>query len=58
MSKRSMGIDAFAAACVGASLAAAIAGVGGQPAAAQTYGLATMQPGTLAHTAAPPSPRC
>src|SRR5215213_11349859 len=35
----------------GAALAAAI-GFGGPPASAQTYGLATMQPGTLAHTVA------
>ena len=33
-------------------LAIAAAGLGGQTASAQTYGLATMQPGTLAHTAA------
>ena len=33
-------------------LLAAILGLGGQPASAQTYGLATMQPGTLAHTVA------
>src|SRR6266571_316278 len=30
----------------------AMLGLGGQPASAQTYGLATMQPGTLAHTVA------
>ena len=42
--------------CAGAGRAmaaiAAVAGVclSGAPAAAQTYGLATMQPGTLAHT--------
>ena len=34
------------------SIAAAIIGLGGQAASAQTYGLATMQPGTLDHTAA------
>ena len=38
---------------IGAALAAAaIASLGGQAASAQTYGLATMAPGTLAHTAA------
>jgi len=36
---------------IGAALAAAI-GLSGGPAAAQTFGLATMQPGTLAHTVA------
>jgi TRAP transporter TAXI family solute receptor len=35
-----------------ASLAMALAAVGGRDAQAQTYGLATMAPGTLAHTAA------
>jgi TRAP transporter TAXI family solute receptor len=35
-----------------ATVAAATAGLGGQSASAQTYGLATMAPGTLAHTAA------
>ena len=34
------------------ALAAAVTGLGGQAASAQTYGLATMQPGTLAHTVA------
>ena len=33
-------------------LAVAMLGLGGQAASAQTYGLATMQPGTLAHTVA------
>src|SRR3978361_65116 len=37
---------------IGISLAAAIASLSGQPASAQTYGLATMQPGTLANTVA------
>src|SRR5436190_19551508 len=32
--------------------AVAMFGLAGQPAPAQTYGLATMQPGTLAHTVA------
>jgi TRAP transporter TAXI family solute receptor len=50
MSERSMGMMTRRG-LLGASLAAAIAGFG-QPAAAQTYGLASMQPGTLAHTAA------
>ena len=35
-----------------ASLAMALAAAGGRDASAQTYGLATMAPGTLAHTAA------
>src|ERR1051325_7655483 len=38
--------------CLAAAAAAAIAGFGGHPASAQTYGLATMQPGTLANTVA------
>src|SRR6188474_3194333 len=37
---------------LGALAAAAMLGIGGQPVSAQTYGLATMQPGTLAHTVA------
>jgi TRAP transporter TAXI family solute receptor len=37
---------------LGASLAIAILGLGQPTASAQTYGLATMQPGTLAHTVA------
>ena len=37
---------------LGASLAVAMVGLGGQTASAQTYGLATMQPGTLTHTVA------
>ena len=40
---------AFRHGLFGAALAAALA-FGGAPAGAQTYGLATMQPGTLAHT--------
>ncbi len=35
---------------LGASLAAAIIGLGGQVASAQTYGFAAMQPGTINHT--------
>lgn len=38
-------------AMLGATVAVAAVATGGTPAAAQTYGLATMQPGTLAHTA-------
>jgi TRAP transporter TAXI family solute receptor len=34
----------------GAALGLALAGSGGQPAAAQTYGFASMQPGTINHT--------
>src|SRR5688572_24624801 len=37
---------------LGTALALAIAGLGGPAAQAQTYGLATMQPGTLANTVA------
>ena len=37
---------------LGALAAVAMLGLGGQPASAQTYGLATMQPGTLTHTVA------
>ena len=37
---------------IGAVAAVALASFGGQTASAQTYGLATMAPGTLAHTAA------
>src|SRR5436305_8231759 len=37
---------------LGALAAIALLGLGGQPAPAQTYGLATMQPGTLANTVA------
>ena len=36
----------------GAAAGAAIMATGAGPAAAQTYGLATMQPGTLANTVA------
>ena len=43
---------AFQRGLIGASLAVAIIGAGGQPVSAQTYGLATMQPGTLTHTVA------
>ena len=42
----------FHRAFLSASVTVAIVGLGGQAATAQTYGLATMQPGTLAHTAA------
>jgi TRAP transporter TAXI family solute receptor len=37
---------------IGATVAAAVAGLGGNPASAQTYGIATMAPGTQAHTVA------
>src|SRR3954466_9713798 len=37
---------------VGACLTIAVFSLGGQAASAQTYGLATMQPGTLTHTVA------
>ncbi len=37
---------------LGALAAVAMLGIGGQPASAQTYGLATMQQGTLTHTVA------
>ena len=48
-----MGIgQTFRRGLLSASIAAAIIGLGGHAASAQTYGLATMQPGTLAHTAA------
>jgi len=43
---------AFQRGLIGASLAVAIIGAGGQTVSAQTYGLATMQPGTLTHTVA------
>src|SRR5262249_50610196 len=39
-------------ALLGALVVVAAAGFAAQPAAAQTYGLATMQPGTLTHTVA------
>jgi TRAP transporter TAXI family solute receptor len=42
----------FGRAWFGAALVLALAGFGGQAAQAQTYGLATMQPGTLANTVA------
>jgi len=38
--------------CIGALAGLAMLSLGGQAASAQTYGLATMQPGTLAHTVA------
>ena len=37
-------------ASLGAALCLGLAGFGGQPAAAQTYGFAAMQPGTINHT--------
>ena len=37
-------------ASLGAALSLGLAGFGGQPAAAQTYGFAAMQPGTINHT--------
>src|SRR5689334_5123260 len=43
---------AFRRGLLGAALAAAISSLGGHGALAQTYGLATMQPGTLANTVA------
>ena len=43
---------AFRRGWIGAALAVAVMGAGGQAASAQTYGLATMQPGTLTHTVA------
>src|SRR4029079_7715236 len=43
---------AFRRGWIGASLAVAAMSAGGQAASAQTYGLATMQPGTLTHTVA------
>src|SRR4029079_1711788 len=43
---------AFRRGSIAASLAVAVMGAGGQTASAQTYGLATMQPGTLTHTVA------
>ena len=51
MSVRSIGM-VFRRALLGASLAVAITAIGGHTASAQTYGLASMQPGTLANTAA------
>lgn len=45
-------VKAFRRGSLGVSLTVAIAALGSQGASAQTYGLATMQPGTLAHTAA------
>src|SRR3979409_65965 len=38
--------------CFGALAGLAMLSLGGQAASAQTYGLPTMQPGTLAHTVA------
>src|SRR3954451_21129049 len=38
--------------CIGALAGLAMLGLAGQDASAQTYGLATMQPGTLTHTVA------
>src|ERR1044071_10235175 len=45
-------IGRFRRGWLGVGLAAAIVSLGGRGASAQTYGLATMQPGTLAHTVA------
>jgi uncharacterized protein len=46
----SANLKEWRSALAGAGLAMAALGLGGQPAAAQTYGFAAMQPGTINHT--------